>query len=472
MRRRTHGRNGRARVSLATLVGLLIAGGVVGYLLSLPTTERAIPTAARSPITDIERTPVGRPIADSVPYEWVEQNPTDSPLQAWGVFAAVDLNDALYLLVFSNIDAPRDRVLWHSDNGEDWTEIPLDFGDAIVDDLDVFEDTLLLSGWLDGAPALWRSQRYPTTDPTWKATELEAANQPLGQVRFLDSSVQTEISSDGELVVAVRTQSDITPLLLDFVDEPQARSLFQLSEPPVVAAYGHRIWAQVFSDEGLASVHSVELPSTTVLEPASGPYAIDVGLIAWGSLWASPDGSTFAPVDLSSLPRPPVPYALGDSFVAAVEDSRGRYRLWTSPDGTVWSPSEAVPPAECGGWDSLVVGGPGMLVINPFFDTTCVSGNGVDWEVRDSLQAALPTPGQFWTSGTATGYLALTRSSPDMSVLISGDGLEWRPIEFASGLLGTHAFLVDDRLVTNAMTYGPPPQGRRFSVWVGDPTEG
>jgi hypothetical protein len=113
-----------------------------------------------------------------------------------------------------------------------------------------------------------------------------------------------------------------------------------------------------------------------------------------------------------------------------------------------------------------------MLLINDDFDTVCVSENTFDWTVRESAGTSLATTGQVWATGTATGFLALARNSQEFAVLISANGLDWQPIDFATGLLGTHTFLVGDRLITNAMTNGPPPFGRRFSVWVGNPRRG
>ncbi len=457
------------RISLLTALSLLLAGGFVGYFLGLPGSE--IQSSAAATTAPPGALPDAAPTQQAFArYEWLEQTKTSPVQQAWGLFAAVDLDGSLYLLVFANVDPPGDRVLWRSEDGTNWTEIPLDLGDEfVVHDLDVIDDRLLLSGWHSGEPSLWSSQPLPGTEPEWELMRLPGGVPRLGEIRAADSDVATEVNDAGEVTVAVTAHVEITELLLSYVDDPTVESLFHLDELPEVAAAGQRLWVRV-TEGGEESLHVVDLPNTTRLDEEAGRYGTEVGPIVSRSLWTSGDGLAFNAVDVSNVPAVPSPLAFGDIFVSTMAKPGDTLEVWASADGDSWSPGPP-PPSECGDWDSLAVAAPGLLLTNAAFDLMCVSATGIDWIVHESPQTAISTTGQVWLQGGDAGFLALAHNSREFAVLISADGFDWQPVQFAAGVLGTHTLQVGDTLVTSVMMIEPEPAGREFNIWVGLPED-
>ena len=479
-----------ARVSVATATALLLVGGLVGYSMSLPATQRSTPTTMASAAAQ----PVAAAPAPSLAmaqFDWKEQRPDPLEQRAWGVVAAVELDEVLFLLAFEDFQTSEQRVLWRSTNGIDWTLLPLDFGhDVIVDDLDVYRGGLLLTGWDSGAPTVWRSDSPMASNVEWDVISLptealpmptKAVPQPteavplatantgnLEEIRTSTAEIVTQINEAGEIVVASRVSGDITEMLLALAGDPDAESLLHLENRPEIAASGQRLWAQVIGDDGTTIVETLTIPSTVVLEPTAGDYVSDVGLLTWGSLWMSRDGSGFAPVDLRGLPNIPTPAALGDTFVSTVERADRKHELWSSADGHQWTRTSLVPPSACGTWESLTVGANRMMVSAPSFNLMCVSTTGQQWDVHESPETAVSSTGSVWVEGVGDGFIAVVQNLSEFAVLISDDGLEWKMIAFEPGTVGAHAMMVGDRMVASSLMM-QPGDGRRFSVWVGTP---
>ena len=479
-----------ARVSVATAAVLLLVGGLVGYSMSLPATQRATPTTMASAVA----APVAAAAAPSLAmaqFDWKEQRPDPLKQRAWGVVAAVELDEVLFLLAFEDFQTSEQRVLWRSANGIDWTLLPLDFGrDVIVDDLDVYEGGLLLTGWNSGAPTIWRSDSPMARDVEWNVISLptealpmptKAVPQPteavplatentgnLEEIRTSTAEIVTQINEAGEIVIASRVSGDITEMLLTLAGDPDAESLLHLENRPEIAASGQRLWAQVVGADGTTIIETLTIPSTVILEPTSGDYVSDVGLLTWGSLWMSSDGRAFAPVDLRGLPNLPTPEALGDGFVSAVERADRKHELWSSADGSHWTRTSLVPPSPCGTWESLAVGANRMMVSTPSFNLMCVSATGQEWEVHESPETAVSSTGSVWVEGVSGGFVAVVQNLSEFAVLISEDGLEWNMVAFEPGTVGAHAMLVGNRMVASSLMM-QPGEGRRFSVWVGTP---
>ncbi len=464
-------RKAAVRLSALTSVALLLIGGVVGYSLALPGTEAApSPTTVTSAGEVTQSAVIDAPIEQATAsYDWLEQQRSASAQQAWGLFGAVEVDDAMYLLVFSNIDAPTDRVLWRSENGTDWTEISLDLGEEVaIHDLDVHDGALLLSGWKDEQPTIWRTRGRLGVELQWDEQPLPAAVPRLGSVAAGESEVTTVINEAGEVVVAVSARLEITDVLLRIADDPDVRSLRHLDAMPDFATSGQRLWARVMVD-GVERVHTEIVPPTAQLDADSGSYATGMGQVVARSLWASTDGGTFRAIDVASLPSVPLPLPWGDNFVGTVESGDGSAALWISADGVTWRPTETKPPAACGDWRRARIAGSSLLVTSEQFDTMCVTTDGRDWTVRDSPATAISSTGQVWVEGGESGFLALAIKSPELAVFVSDDGLDWRRVLFGDGMQGTHALRVGNKLVTSAMTLVESPPGRTFRVWVGVP---
>lgn len=456
------------RVSLLTAIVLLGAGGLIGYAVGLPATE-ITPVAA--PIeTTVVSASAEPETTEPASYDWASQNRLASGNQAWGIFDAVELDDALWLLVFANVDAPDNRVLWRSEDGATWSEVPLDLDGAIVHDLDVYDGSLLLSGWDSGVPKLWRSQQLPATAPVWTEIALPFSGFAGGVVQDIESDIETVINNDGEIVVAAEAQIEISDLLLDLAGDPDATSLLHLDRLPEVATFRQRLWATTRTATGEETTHVIDLPTTAAFDRDAGPYGTRVGLIVARSLWASRDGWTLDPVDLGGMPAAPLPHAFGDSFAASVTEPEGNKQLWLSADGRTWRPSDVAPPAQCTEWTNLAAGPAGLFLSNRSFDLLCVSATGRSWIVEESPATALSGGGQAWVHGSKDGYVALANNSREFAVLISDNGLEWRPVEFGAGILGTYTLRVGERLVTSVMIVEDDPPGRSFELRVGIPT--
>ncbi len=439
----------------------------MGYSLALPGTEAAPPpttvvgggTNQRAVAAPIEQ-PTAR-------YDWMEQRRSSSAQQAWGLFGAVEIDDAMYLLVFSNVDSPTDRVLWRSENGIDWTEISLDLGaDVVIHDLDVHDGALLLSGWNGEQTTIWRTEGRLGVDLQWEELRLPGAVPSLGSVAAGESRVTTVVNGSGEIAVTARAQLEITEVLLAIADDPEMWSLLHLDSLPDVATSGQRLWARVVVD-GEERIHTETVPPTALFEPDSGAYGTGMGQVVTQSLWASADGRTFSAVDVSNFPSVPQPLAWGDTFVGAVAGGHDAPSLWVSADGLTWKPTETAPPEICGDWSRAAVAGTVVLLTSERFDMMCVTEDGRDWTVRESPATAIASTGQVWIEGGEAGFLALAIKPPELAAFVSSDGLDWQRVEFADSMPGTYALRVGDKLVTSAMTVGPT--GRRFRVWVGVP---
>lgn len=454
------------RIPAVVAIALVAIGASAGYLLGLPndTVGSAAPSTTAAPATapGMQPTPAH--------YDWLEQQPTSQ--DAWAVFAAVELGDYLYLLVANDPESPLGRSLWRSRDGAAWDLVELAFGPgAVVTDLDTYNETLLLSGWKDKSATLWQSQLLPQGEtPRWTAATLPTTQPSFGDLAVggRHPYVTSEINSEGEIVVAMHAGIDLTNTLLDLLGGGATTSLLDYPELPEVVVADSRLWMRIVNSDGTESVHTESIPATLRITPAAGRYGIDVAPLDAGALWTSTDGDSFVAVDLSALPVAPVPRPFNDIFVSTVAGSDGGSTLWISASGHTWSPSGWVPPAECGGWQGVAIGDPGLLLASDEFDTLCRSGNGTDWEVRHSTTTQVTSTTSVWIEGGRTGYLALAQNSVEHVVLTSNDGFTWDRVESTPEVLGSRTFRIGDRLVTTARRDRLRPQPE--VVWVGKPS--
>lgn len=454
------------RLPAVVVVALLVIGASAGYLLGLPndTVDGAAPPTTAAPAI--------APATQSTPahYDWLEQQPTSQ--DAWAVFTAVELGDYLYLLVANDPESPFGRSLWRSRDGAAWDLVELEFGpNAVVTDLDTYEETLLLSGWDGDNATIWRSQLLPQGEtPRWTAATLPTTQPVFGDLAVGRGHpyVTSEINSQREIVVAMRAGIDLTDTLLDLLGGGPTTSLLDYPELPEVVVTNSRLWMRIVASDGTESVHTESIPATLRITPAAGRYGTEVAPLDTGALWTSTDGRSFAAVDLSALPVAPVPQPFNDIFVSTVAGSDGDATLWISASGQSWNPSGWLPPAECGGWQGVAVGNPGLLLASDEFDTLCRSGNGTDWEVRPSATTKVPSTTSVWIEGGRAGYLALAENSMERVVLTSNDGFTWDRVESTPEVMGSRTFRVGDRLVTTAR--GDSLSAQPVVIWVGRPS--
>ncbi len=451
------------RISLIAAFALLTIGGILGFALRLPATQRAD--------VDEPTTTVANEVGwlDVAGYRWTSQDRSGSAGQAWGLFAADEIGDTLYLLVFADVRTPESRAIWRSEDGSVWDEIALDLGDeTVVHDLRVYEGSLLLAGWHQDVPTIWASRGHVGPEDEWIEIPLPYGGLPGGAIRAAESDLDIGVNAAGEIVVSVATHFELTPLLLELAGDPTATSLLHLAELPQVAVSQQRLWAHVTTMAGTETTQFVDLPGTAVFDPDSGSYGTGTGLAIARSLWVSKDGRSFTPVDMTGTPVGPQPHGLADSFFTAIPRSDGSQTLWRSPDGVSWDPANP-PPSACSSWTTLAVGAPGLLLTNDRFDLMCVSSNGLDWTVKPSPATAVSTSGQAWVEGGDTGFVALVNSTREFAVLVSSDGFGWEAIDFGPGTAGSHTLQVGDRLVASVMVIEQDPPGRRFELRVGTP---
>ena len=452
------------RISLFTAIALLTVGGIIGYALGLPPTQRI---EVAEPATTAA---TGTGWLEDARYRWTAQHRSGTAEQAWGLFAAAELGETLYLLVFTNAWAPESRALWRSEDGAAWDEIALDFGEGtVIHDIDVYEDDLLLAGWRDDVPTVWASRGQVAPGHEWIEIPLSYGGLPGGDIWAAASDMSIDINAAGEIVISVATHFEITRLLLETAGDPSATSLLHLAEAPQVAASQHRLWMQVRTAAGLETLRTVDLPETAIFDPDSGSYGTSTGLATARSLWVSDDGRSFVPVNLSGMPAGPRPHGLGDSFVTALPRAGGSPALWTSADGVTWQPTATPPPRECSSWTTLTVGSSGLLLTNERFDLICVSEDGAEWAVDSSPKTAVSSSGRAWVEGGDIGFTALVNSTREFAVLVSADGFEWEAVDFGADTVGSHTLQVGERLVSSVMVVEQDPPGRRFEVRVGTP---
>ena len=120
------------RISAITALALLGVGGIIGYALGLPATQR-VELAGPATTTEVETGWL-----QDAGYRWIPQDRNGTGRQAWGLFAATELDESIYLLVFTNAQTPEARALWRSEDGASWDEITLDFGERTVENQATF----------------------------------------------------------------------------------------------------------------------------------------------------------------------------------------------------------------------------------------------------------------------------------------------------------------------------------------------
>lgn len=450
-------------------VALIVAGGMAGYLFGLPG-DTALPAAATVTTTNV---PAVEPLATPLHYQWLEQSPMDSEQDAWAVHAAEDLNDVIYLLVSDDRYSPLSRVLWRSRDGKQWEVMPLDLGPgAQVTDLDVYGQSLLLSGWVGTTPTIWRSQASSTsTDIEWIAaplvSDLDAVGLPITEL----SSINTVVNSAGSVVTTANVEINLEPSLLSLTEDPGVTSLLHFAEFPDVAVSSTRLWMRIVDPDGEESVHTIQIPTSVRVRPVSGQYGIDIGALQAWAIWGSTDATGFTPIDLPAVltgPLQTMPF--GDSFAATTTSDGGGTDLWVLAD-SVWTPSTWEVPAECGDWRRTVADGHRLVTISDDFDTACISEDGLHWVVRASSSTAVSSPASIWIEGSGDGFIAMAGNSLEYAVLTSADGLEWVRVNTNPDTVATRVFRVGDRLVTTARPAGSMIP-RPVVVWVGTPTGG
>ncbi len=454
------------RLPAAMALALLAVGASAGYLFGLPndTSEQSAQATTLAPAT----VPVAS-AAQTTPahYNWLEQQPADTDQDAWAVHGAVELSDDMFLLVSEDYEHPFQRALWVSPDGETWNLVRLDLGpEVFITDLDTYDGALLLSGWHEGAAAVWRSQPLARSEePVWTRWLLPATPLQFGNLRAEFSSVTSEINSGGELVVTTDAHIDLNDTLVGLGDD--IANLLEYGELPEIAVADSRLWMRIITKDGVESVFTEPIPPTVKIPAVSGHYGTDVRALPAGSMWTSNDGATFLPVDLSGVPAVPSPMAFDDIFVSVIADGTGTYELWSSASGATWTSSLWDAPAECGGWQGVAVGGNRLFLVNDVFDTICLSNSGTDWTVRSSVSTRLSSTAGVWIEGSPEGYLAAVRNSQESAVLTSNDGFQWHRVEMTPDILVTRMFLVGDRLVATAR----PVEGITplpMIVWVGE----
>ena len=163
------------RISAVTAFSLLTIGGIIGYALGLPPTQAA---ELPGPVTTAE-TETETGWLETARFSWTPQDRNGTARQAWGLFAAAELGDTLYLLVFTNAQTPESRALWRSDDGASWDEIPLEFGaGTVIHDAAVFDDGLLLAGWRGEVPTVWAGRGQVDLSHEWTEIPLAYGGLP------------------------------------------------------------------------------------------------------------------------------------------------------------------------------------------------------------------------------------------------------------------------------------------------------
>lgn len=447
-------------------VALLAAGGTAGFILGLPGD-----TVRAEAITATTAAAVPTPQVTPLPYQWLEQAPIDNDQDAWAVHAAVEFDDDIYLLVSDDFETPRRRALWRSGDGEQWETLPLDLGPAAqVTDLDVYGQTLLLSGWSGTTPTMWRSQSPAAKDGfNWISMPLASGLDTVGQPIAAWSDLTTIVNPQGRAVTTARVAISLEDRLLSMSRGAGVTSLLQLAELPQVAVAAGRLWMRTVAVDGDETVEMIQIPDTVGVKRGSGNYGTDIPALQAWAMWDSTDGFAFTP---RGLPTPLVddlrPMPFGDSFVATTENDRGRTDLWTLTD-VGWEPSDWTVPAECGGWENTAADGALLLTISDNFDAICVSEDGATWAVNESPTTAVSSQATIWIEGVREGFLAMALNSMEIAVLTSDDGVGWAVVNSAPEILGSVAYRVGDRLIATARRSGEM-QPQPVVVWVGEPT--
>jgi hypothetical protein len=456
---------GAPRLPGLVTIGLLVAGGMAGYLFGLPGDT----AGAGAAITTTTGEPAPISSATPLPYQWLEQVPQESEQDAWAVHVAEELDGAIYLLVSDDPDSPLSRALWRSQDGQRWELLPLDFdARARVTDLDIYQQSLLLSGWVGSTPAIWRSQRIGTSgSPGWTATALSSGLDAVGRPVTEFSTVTTVVNSAGRTVTVAESQISLEDELLSLSDDPAIASLLHFEELPEVTVSSTRVWMRAVAPGGEELVRTSRIPNTVRVLPAAGHYGTDVPALQAWAMWESTDALGFSAVSIpAGLTNPLRPMPLSDGFVATTIDAPGDTELWAATEHG-WEPSSWNSPAGCGGWGRTATDGKRLLTITDNFDTVCTSEDGAIWAIRTSPSTALSSQAAVWIEGTNGGFIATARNSLEYAVLTSRDGLEWQRVNATPDILGTRTFLVGDRLVTRARPDGSMTP-RPMVVWVGE----
>ena len=461
-------REPRSRPGLVA-TALVVIGAAAGYLVGLPaeTSADLVPTTTAPGAVAAGGTTT--PVAD---YDWVTPSGPSTRSPTWRVIAATDFEGDIYVLVLDDFEDRRLRSVWRSPDGADWEPVPLDFGtDVIVTDLDVHDGSLLLSGWDGGRPALWSSPEGVSAQTRWE--QILLPGESLSDASLIEgaSAVSTEVNAAGEIVVVADLEYEISDLALSLSSDPAVESVLQFDEWPKVAVTDDLRWIRIVDPGGSETVQVIETPAELSIRPLGGRLGVDItGLEAWRA-WTSDDGSLFEPVLMpEEVTRTPRIMALGDGFVASAPTETLDFALLHSADGAGWESWTGDIPDECGSQKAAAAANGMVLLVSKNFDHSCTTDDGTTWLVHPSPRTIISSNGFVGVDGGNKGFLVTSLNSVENAVLESPDGVNWRRVGFADGIIGGRSIPVGDRILTIARS-GFAGGQRSWTVSVGTMTD-
>lgn len=431
-----------ARLSWWVMAVVIGAGATLGFL-----TTRSQPTGANLAEDATVTTLVRRSSQAPVRYEW-----TEVELPGGFLMTTAELDGSLFVLLDTD---GSDRALWTSEAGDTWREIDLELGpDVRITDVDVDQDSLILSGSVAGAPTLWMSVPGRSIDGmSWLVVALELAGAELGPILADRTTTVTAVNDEGEVFTNAIVERDVSGSLSTQAVDGQA---------PELEVSAGRIWVRQIDNNGDPVLQTLEIPA--------GANATDyengnLDQFNFWSSWVSRDGIEFdMVVGETRLPNPPFAFGYRSNFLTKASD-RDNVGLWQTASGQGWVDTTWQPPPECGGWDTVAVSGKRMLLISPLRSTACVSDNGADWELVPTGLSPAPQGPSRPVIGGPSGFLILTADTTDWLVS-SRDGITWETIEAPASKLTPLVQFVGDHVLATGIA---DPSGDP-TWWLGTPT--
>lgn len=443
-------------------LALFVVGAATGYLIGLPSETTASPDSVTTTASPAD----GSSIAGVTEYSWTRQSSPEFTPRLWAVHSAVEVDGYIYALITDDIQNRVSRALWRTADGAEWEPVPLDLGQsAVATDLDVREESLVMSGWEESRPTIWTSNPLDgTTRLTWQPTHLDEGELPLGQLVPVFSEVRTAINSAGEHVVVAAMQYSLDRYDLQPGGEPNGSG----APTPEIAVHGSQIWTRTIGATGREVVNVIPIPDPITVQPTSGQVGTRVTELSAWAMWVSADGRSFSAIDpIDGLDLAPDVSAFHDEFVASTLTlATNTYDVLASADGSTWTPVAEPVPEQCGRTRPGVVGAAVLLVASDDFAHTCTSPDGASWRVHSTPQTAVSENAFVWITGNDTGFLALAINSQERAVLESADGIAWRRIGLEPGMAIGGAYLAGER-VLNVARVGGRQTPRPWSMWVG-----
>ena len=444
---------------------LFVVGAAAGYLIGQP----GDPSASVEP-EQAAAVGAGSSVVDVTEYSWTRQTSPEFTPRLWAVHTAIEVDGYIYALITDDIQNRVSRALWRTANGAEWEQVSLDLGPgSVATDLDIRGEQLVVSGWDESRPTIWTTSiHHDITQLTWRPTHLDDGELPIGQLVPVFSEVRTEINSAGEHVVVAAMQYAIERD--EVLPVGPNRPGGELSE---IAIHGSQIWARTVSAAGQEAVEVVPIPEPITVQPISGRVGSRVTELSAWTMWVSPDGDSFVPIEpIRGLDVAPTVSAFNDGFIASTLTlDTSTYQILTSADGAAWRPVAGPVPEQCGSSRPGVVGAEMLLVAGDDFTHTCTPRDGVSWQVHETPQTAVSDNAFLWITGNEQGFLAFAINSEERAVLESADGIAWQRIGLEPSMAIGGAYLAGERMLNVARTGGrqtPQP----WTMWVGQRLEG